>query len=348
MRRVKLGGALEVSDLCLGSMTWGSQNTVAEGCAQIDRALERGVDFIDTAEMYPTTPIRAETTGDTERVIGEWIATRKGRDRIVLASKVIGDGYEKIRDGGPISPASIDAALETSLRNLRTDYVDLYQLHWPNRGSYHFRKSWGYDPSRQPDAAAIRGDIEGCLRALERHVQAGKIRHIGLSNETAWGVSQFTGLATAAGLPRVISIQNEYSLLCRAYDTDLAEAAHHERVDLLAYSALAAGLLTGKYAADQTPPEGSRGAINPQLGGRWTDAALEASAAYAGLARRHDLEPATLAYAFCRTRPFMGSVIIGATTPEQLDVALDAGAVTLSDEILAEIDSLHRRYPKPF
>lgn len=329
-------------------MTWGSQNTVAEGCAQIDQALEAGVDFLDTAEMYPTNPRTRETAGDTESVIGEWIKTRKARDKLVIATKVIGarDGF--IRDGAPISAKTIDIALDGSLRRLNTDYVDLYQLHWPNRGHYHFRRNWSYDPTEQPDASVVLGEIEEILTALDRHIRDGKIRAIGLSNETAWGLAAFLRIAERDDLPRIASIQNEYSLMYRLFDTDLAEISHYETVPLLSYSSLAAGLLTGKYRKGAPPPAGSRGAVAQGLGGRVNDVSLTAAAAYADLARRYGLEPAAMAYAFCLTRPFIGSVIIGATTPEQLRVALSAADVTLPDELLTEISALHRAYPTPF
>src|SRR6056297_3021884 len=215
MKMTPLGRTgLEVSALCLGTMTWGSQNTPEEGHAQIDRALERGVNFIDTAEMYPVAPVRAETTGRTEEIIGEWFARTGRRGEVVLATKHSGAGFAHARDGAPISAATIPQAVEGSLRRLRTDHIDLYQFHWPNRGSYMFRQNWRYDPSGQ-DRAATLAHMEDALDALQRQVDKGNIRHFGLSNESAWGTTMWASVAQANGWPRSAAIQNEYSLLCR-------------------------------------------------------------------------------------------------------------------------------------
>ncbi len=257
MRYNELGRTdLKVSELCLGSMTWGSQNTMAEGHAQIDVALDHGVNFIDTAEMYPTNPVRAETIGGTEEVIGQWFAKSGRRDDVILATKISGAGQSMVRDGAPISATTIREAVEASLQRLQTDVIDLYQLHWPNRGSYHFRQCWTFDASKQ-DRAATRAHMQDVLEEMQRQVDAGRVRHFGLSNESAWGTAEWLRLAEAGGLPRVASIQNEYSLLCRIFDLDLAELCHHEDVGLLAFSPLACGLLSGKYAADVIPA-GSR------------------------------------------------------------------------------------------
>ena len=336
---------IDVSLYCLGSMTWGTQNSEAEGHAQIDAALDAGVNFIDTAEMYPTTPLSAGTQGRTEEVIGSWIAANPSRrGGVVIATKIVGDGYDRIRDGGPIGPDSIAKAVETSLKRLRTDYIDLYQLHWPNRGSYHFRKWPSFDASGQDRDAP--DDIAATLEALDGHVKAGRIRAIGLSNESAWGTAQFLKIAEANGWPRVASIQNEYSLLCRQYDLDLAELTHHEDVGLLAWSPLAAGLLTGKYL-DGAVPEGSRASINDGLGGRINPRAEAPVRAYVELARAHGLDPVELALAFCAQRPFMTSVIFGATTMDQLSVALGAADVTLSDEVMDGITEIYTAHPVP-
>jgi len=335
---------IEVSAYCLGSMTWGTQNSEAEGHAQIDAALDAGINFIDTAEMYPTTPLSPETQGRTEEVIGTWFAKSGRRDDVVIATKVVGAGFSGIRDGAPISPATITEAVEGSLRRLQTDVIDLYQLHWPNRGSYHFRKWHSFDPTAQDKAAP--DDIAACLEALDGLVEAGKIRAVGLSNESAWGTAQFLSIAEANGWPRVASIQNEYSLLCRHYDLDLAELTHHEDVGLLAFSPLAAGILTGKYL-DGATPEGSRKSIAPELAGRLTATIEAPTRAYVELARAHDLDPVALALAFCAQRPFMTSVIFGATTMDQLSVALGAADVTLSDEILDAITAIYRDHPVP-
>jgi aryl-alcohol dehydrogenase-like predicted oxidoreductase len=337
---------LSVSKLCLGSMTWGTQNTAAEGHAQIDRALERGVNFVDTAEMYPANPVSAKTTGDTEEIIGLWNAKSGRRDKVILATKHSGEGLGHIRDGAPISSKTIANTIQGSLRRLKTDYIDLYQFHWPNRGSYMFRKNWTYDPSTQNRQETI-DNIEDCLEALQREVEKGTIRHFGLSNESAWGTAQWLRVSEERGGPRVASIQNEYSLLCRMYDTDLAELSVNEDVGLLAFSPLAAGLLSGKYQGGVVPPK-SRMAVNGDLGGRKTARAFEAVDLYLGIARKHGLDPVHMALAWCATRPFVCSMIFGATTMAQLDQVLDAADIQLSAEVLAEIDAAHRQCPMPY
>jgi len=269
MKMNKLGRTgIAVSEICLGTMTWGVQNTEAEAHAQMDHAVAEGVNFFDTAEMYPTNPKTAETQGRTEEYIGTWFRKSGRRGDVVLASKITGDGVDWIRDGGPITAAAIREAVAGSLKRLKTDYIDLYQLHWPNRGSYHFRKSWNYDPSGQDTGKALEDTYE-ILETLSGLVKEGKIRAIGLSNDTAWGTMQFLDMAAKHGFPRVASIQNEYNLLCRYFDLDLAEVAHHEDVGLLAFSPLAGGLLTGKYQGGALP-KGSRRTLTPDLGGRYT------------------------------------------------------------------------------
>ncbi len=337
---------LTVSELCLGTMTFGTQTSEAEGHAQIDRALAAGINFIDTAEMYPVNPIRAETIGRTEEIIGNWNAANKGRrDEFVLATKHSGEG-SKARDGAPISSKTIPEAVEGSLKRLQTDVIDLYQFHWPNRGSYMFRQNWTYDPSGQNKDETI-ANMEDCLEALQKQVDKGNIRFFGLSNESAWGTAQFLRISEEHGWPRVATMQNEYSLLCRLYDTDLAELSVNEDVGLIAFSPLAAGLLTGKYL-DGAVPEGSRKSIVSNLGGRMTPRVHGAVAAYVDIAERHGLDPVHMALAWCRTRPFMASAIFGATTMDQLDVALGSVDVVLSDEVMAEIDKAHRAHPMPY
>jgi aryl-alcohol dehydrogenase-like predicted oxidoreductase len=348
MQMQRLGRSdLEVSRFCLGSMTWGSQNTEDEAHGQIDYAFDHGINFIDTAELYPTTPSSAETAGETERIIGAWFAKSGRRQDVILASKIAGPGNSTVRppSSAPISPQSLRIALEDSLRKLRTDRIDLYQLHWPNRGSYHFRQNWRYDPSSQ--RRGLRDEFREILEALAEFVAEGKIRHIGVSNETAWGTALWCELAEAHGLPRIVSIQNEYSLLCRHFDLDLAELGHHEEVGLLAYSPLAAGMLTGKYTGGAVPP-GSRASVNATLGGRINPRSLEAASAYADLARAHGLEPAQMALAFCASRPFMASVILGATSLEQLAHDIAAADVVLSREVLDGIAEVRRAFPMPF
>ncbi|MBK1634629.1 aldo/keto reductase [Rhodovulum adriaticum] len=347
MRKVTLGRTgLEVSALCLGTMTWGSQNTMEEGHAQIDMARDRGVDFMDTAEMYPVAPVRAETVGRTEEIIGEWFARTGRRDEWILATKISGDNGGFVREGRGIHPDTIRDAVEGSLRRLKTDYIDLYQFHWPNRGSYHFRQNWNYDASAQNRDETLAHMVE-CLETLDALVKEGKIRHFGLSNETAWGTAQWLRLAEERNLPRAQSIQNEYSLLCRLYDTDLAELGVNEDVTLLAYTPLAAGLLSGKYAGDVTP-EGTRRSRVADLGGRITPRVWEAISGYLGVANEHGLDPVQMAIAFVAQRPFPVVPIIGATSTAQLDTVLGAADLTLSDAVLADIAALHKAHPMPF
>lgn len=334
---------LSVSEICLGTMTWGTQNTEAEAFEQMDYALANGVNFFDTAELYPTTPLSLDTYGDTETIIGNWFAARNNRSDVILASKVAGPGRAYIRDGRPIDPEGIREALDASLKRLRTDYIDLYQVHWPNRGTYHFRNSWNFDAFKQNKEKA-KLDIEIVLTTLGEAAKAGKIRHIGLSNESAWGTLQYLRLSEEKGLPRVASIQNEYNLLYRTFDLDLAEVAHHEDVGLLPYSPLAAGILSGKYL-NGAKPTGSRATINGDLGGRLQPLQEPAVTAYKELAQEHGLDLAQMALAFCLTRPFNTSTIIGATTMEQLKTDISAADITLSREVLAGIAKIHREHP---
>ncbi len=347
MKYNKLGSSdIEVSDICLGTMTWGTQNTEAEGHAQMDYALEQGVNFFDVAEMYPANPISAETQGRTEEIIGTWFKASGNRDKVVLATKVTGEGIDWIQDGAPISAQKINTSIEGSLKRLQTDYIDLYQLHWPNRGSYQFRQSWKFDPTSQ-NREETRADIYETLVALKALVDAGKIRQIGLSNESCWGTSQFLQIAEANNLPRVVSIQNEYSLLYRTHDLDLAELSHNENVGLLPFSPLACGLLTGKYHGGEKPP-GSRMTISADLNGRANEISLAAADAYVAIAEKHNLDPSQMAITFCNQRPFVTSSIIGATSLEQLAVNIGASDVTLSDEALEDILEAYRQYPMPF
>ncbi len=346
MQTLTLGRTgLTVSELCLGTMTWGTQNTEAEGHAQADMALDHGVTFWDTAEMYPVNPVRPETVGRTEEIIGTWLASRGGRDRLVLATKITGKG-QNVRPGQPISGATMRAAVEGSLKRLQTDYIDLYQLHWPNRGSYHFRQAWTYQPPKI-DRAAETAAMTDILTTAQALVAEGKIRAIGLSNESVWGAARWLHLADTLGLPRMATVQNEYSLLCRQFDTDWAELSVIEDMPLLAFSPLATGLLSGKYAGDVIP-EGSRRSLNPDLSGRVTAQVFPAVAAYLGVAARHGLDPCQMAIAFCRTRPFTTIPIIGATTLAQLKTNLGAAGLTLSREVLEDIAETHRAYPAPY
>ncbi|MBR9652875.1 aldo/keto reductase [Thalassovita aquimarina] len=348
MQKKPLGRTgLTVTDLCLGTMTFGTQTDMTDAHAQIDLALERGIDFIDTAEMYPVNPVSKETVGRTEEYVGEWIAANPGRrGDFILATKHSGEGMKHARDGAPITSQTIPEAIEGSLRRLKTDCIDIYQFHWPNRGSYMFRKNWRYDPSSQNRADTI-SHMEDALEALQKQVDKGNIRHFGLSNESAWGTTMWCQTADRTGGPRPVTIQNEYSLLCRLYDTDLAEVSANEDVGLIAFSPLAAGLLTGKYQ-NGAVPAGSRMSLVPELGGRKTERVFGAVDAYLKLAAEHGIDPVHMAIAWARQRPFMTSVIFGATTLAQLEHVLDGDDVVLSDALMEELDTVHKRHPMPY
>ena len=346
--RTHLGrSGIDVSALCLGTMTWGRQTPPEDAHRQIEMALEAGIDFLDTAEMYPVNPVLKESVGDTEAIVGDWIARTGRRDELVVATKCAGENGSFVREGRMVDGDVIREALDGSLRRLRTDVIDLYQLHWPNRGSYHFRQYWDYDPSGQPSKAEVDDNIADCLRALQDAVDAGKIRAFGLSNESAWGTTRWLAQAEAGHGPRVEAIQNEYSMMDRRYDTDLGELGHQEDVTLLAFSPLAAGLLTGKYSGG-AKPDGSRAAINGDLGGRWGDRALGAADAYVALAADLGMDPVHLALRFCLTRPFPCIPIFGATTAEQLRVILDCPAEPLSAEEMERVNAVNRAHPMPY
>ncbi len=333
---------IKVSEICLGTMTWGRQNTEAQGHAQIDFALEQGVNFMDTAELYAVPPNK-ETCGATEEIIGTWFQNNGSRDKWVLASKVCGSGVNWIRNGEPITGAAIRKAIEGSLKRLQTDYIDLYQLHWPNRGHYHFDHSWTYDPSQQDTGSTLPNMLE-VLETLDALVREGKIRHVGLSNETAWGTMQYLRLAEEHDLPRIVSIQNEYNFLRRYYDMDLAELAHYENVGLLAFSPLASGAITGKYL-DGALPKGTRGAISGSVY-RSNELTEPAIRKYMELAQKHGLDISQMAIAYCLTKPFMTSVIIGATSLEQLETDISACDLELSETVLEGIEAIYRLHPR--
>ncbi|WPO98042.1 NADP(H)-dependent aldo-keto reductase [Pseudomonas sp. HR96] len=339
----KLGKTdLKVSAIALGTMTWGEQNTQAEAFEQIRAAKAAGVNFLDTAEMYPVPP-RGETYTRTEQIIGEYFKQHGDRADWVLASKVAGPGrMEHIRDGNPrLDRKNITAALEASLKRLNTDYLDLYQLHWPDRKTNFFGEL-GY----QHHADDVATEIGETLEVLDELVKAGKIRHFGLSNETPWGTSRFLHLAETQGKARAVSIQNPYNLLNRTFEIGLAEIAIREQIGLLAYSPLAFAVLTGKYL-NGARPEGGRLTLferfqrynNPE-----TDAA---AAAYVALAQQHGLDPAQMALAFVTSRPFVTSNIIGATNLEQLHSNLGSAELVLSEEVLAGIEAIHVKQPNP-
>jgi aryl-alcohol dehydrogenase-like predicted oxidoreductase len=338
---------IQVSRCCLGTMTWGSQNTEAEAHAQMNYALERGINFWDTAEMYASPP-NPETQGSTERHIGSWLAKSGKRDQIVLASKVAGQGAAfgglpwMRKDGATTrqTRAQIDEALEGSLRRLGTDYLDLYQLHWPDRA---VRTFGGMTFKDYDQAFESFGDI---LEALDRHVKAGTIRAIGVSNEFPWGVMKFLAESEARGLPRIASIQNAYHLANRTFEFGLAEIAVREDVGLLAYSPLAQGWLTGKYL-DGAVPEGSRKALYNRMQRYEGPGAEAAMRSYIALARDHGLDPAQLALKFCDTRAFVTATIIGATSMAQLKTNIDAFDLTWTEELEKAVTALHVRQPNP-
>ena len=346
MKYNRLGNSdIEVSEICLGTMTWGTQNSETEAHQQMDYSIEQGVNFIDTAEMYPANPISAKTQGRTEEIIGSWFKSSARRDQVVLATKVTGEGLKWVQGGAPISPKKISISIEGSLKRLNTDFIDLYQLHWPNRGSYHFRQAWYFDPTSQ-NRQATREHILETLAALRDLIEQGKIRQIGLSNESCWGTSQFLQIAEANELPRVVSIQNEYSLLYRRHDLDLAELSHNEQVGLLPYSPISCGMLSGKYR-DGKKPARSRITINRDLHGRITEQSTAATDAYVDVAQKHGLDPSQMALAFCRQRSFVTSTIIGATNLEQLAINIGSCEVELGKEVLDDIQKVYRRYPAP-
>ena len=351
MKTIQLGqSGLHVTPICLGTMTFGEQVGEADSHAILDRSLERGVNFIDTAEMY-AVPARAPTFGATETIIGNWFAKRPGaRQKLVLASKVAGPsrGMPWIREGKGMTAADIVASCEGSLRRLQTDVIDLYQIHWPERHVPAFGTKY-YDPAKETAQTPIHEQ----LQALAGLVQAGKVRHIGLSNETPYGVHEFVRLAEQHGLPRVATVQNPYCLINRSYDNALDETCHRLNVSLLAYSPLGFGLLTGKYDASgiegPDAPQGARIAsyesVRKQRWGR--PEALAAARRYNQLAREHGLTPTQLALAFCYNNWRVGSTIIGVTSLAQLDEDLSAWGTTLSSELLAAIDQIRWQVGDP-
>lgn len=339
MRKRPLGRTgLAVSQICLGTMTWGQQNTEAEGHAQMDYAVAQGVNFFDTAELYAIPP-RPETQGSTERIVGTWFRSRGGRDRIVLATKVIGRSemtwFRDDGSPGELSRAQVEEAVNKSLRRLQTDYIDLYQIHWPDRPI-----AWGANPTVFRPQSGPEHPIDETLGILADIVRTGKVRHIGLSNESAWGTMTFLRHAETRGLPRVQSVQNAYNLVNRTYETALAEVSMREEVSLLAYSPLGQGFLTGKYL-DGARPEGARTTLFNRGQRYQTPGADAAIAAYVGLARELGLDPAELAIAFVDSRPFVTSTIIGATSMAQLEADIAAVRVEITPEIEERINAIH-------
>lgn len=341
---------IRVSKICLGTMTWGEQNTEEEGHAQIEMALDYGVNFLDTAEMY-AVPARAETYGRTEEIIGSWLAKTGKRDQIIIASKVAGPAPHlkhirpdmRINGRNDLDHASVIAACDASLKRLGTDYIDLYQVHWPSRPTNFFGKL-RYRSSKGEDTSV---PLEETLSAMQELVKAGKIRAIGLSNETPWGVAHALSLSERKDLPRVASVQNPYNLLNRSYEIGLSEISEREDCGLLAYSPLASGFLTGKYM-NGARPENARLTLFPDNFGRYLNQNGEAAMArYVTLARDNGYDPAQLANAFVNMQPFLTSNIIGATSLEQLKTALETHDMILPKELIKEINAIEKEYPMP-
>ena len=347
MRYNSLGRTdIKVSNICLGTMTWGEQNSEQEAKQQLNYATDLGVNFIDTAEMYPV-PSKEETFGRTEEYIGRWLAEKGGRDKVILATKVVGRSIKGwYRDNATttrLNRAQITEAVDKSLKRLKTDYIDLYQLHWPDRPLNIFSKSRGYEHSEEEDVIPLYET----LSVLDDMVKAGKIRHVGLSNETAWGVMKCLSHAEQDDLPRVQSIQNAYNLLNRLYEQDLAEVSLRENVSLLAYSPAGGGSLSGKYLGGKLP-EGSRSKLFPGFGARYeTPTALIAIEKYVSLAKETGLSPMQLALKFVDSRPFVGSTIIGATTMDQLRENMAAFDISWTEEIEQAVTKIHLESPDP-
>jgi len=349
MEKRRLGRTdLDVSVICLGTMTWGEQNTETDGHAQLDHALDAGINFVDTAEMYAVPP-REETYGRTETIIGNWLAKTGRRRDIVLATKVVGPSprFPYIRphiDTRPrLDRQSVLEACDASLKRLQTDYIDLYQIHWPQRVTNFFGEMY-YRPRK---TAADDVPLAETLGAMQELVDAGKVRHIGLSNETPWGTMHALHLSETTGVPRVQSVQNPFSLLNRSYQVGMAEVSYREDCGLLAYSPLAFGLLSGKYE-DGAQPEGARLTIFKDIMQRYgSEQAKAATSAYVALARAHGMKPAVMAHAFVNQQQFVTSNIIGATSIDQLQDAIDSATVTLSVDILKAIDTIDTQYRIP-
>ena len=340
----KLGTTdLKVSTICLGTMTWGEQNTQEQGFEQMDYALNQGINFWDTAELYAVPP-KAETFGHTEIIIGNWFKKTKKRNEVILATKVAGPSREYLRDGGyNYGIEKLTEAINDSLKRLQTDYIDLYQLHWPERNTNMFGKL-GYEHKDKGDW----NKFEDVLGNLQKFVKEGKIREVGLSNETPWGVSKYLELAKEKNLPRMMSVQNPYSLLNRTYEIGLAEVSIREKIGLLAYSPLASGYLSGKYR-NKKYPKGSRMERDWEF---WkyrynTPNLKNAVEEYYKISEKHNLNMSQMSLKFCELQHFMTSVIIGATTMEQLKTDIESVNVKLSDEIIKEINEVQKIYPNP-
>ena len=340
----KLGNTdLKVSTICLGTMTWGEQNNQKEAFEQMNYAWDSGINFFDTAEIYPS-PCFEKTYGSTEKIIGNWFKEKKNREQVILASKISGPGLSWVRNGGPqYSEQNIKKAIEDSLKRLQTDYIDLYQLHWPERKTNFF----GRLNYKHQEKEESWNDFEKILITLEKFIKQGKIRYIGLSNETSWGLSKFLEVSKLKTLPKMMSVQNSYNLLCRTYEIGLAEISIREKSGLLAYSPLAGGFLTGKYRNNNLP-ENSRQKLFADYYTRYnkpnTSIVIEK---YFDIAKKFNLDFAQMSIKFCEIQKFLTSVIIGATTIEQLKINIESVNVNLTEEIIRKINDLQIIYPNP-
>ena len=340
----KLGNTdLEVSTICLGTMTWGEQNTQDEGFEQMNYSLDQGINFFDTAELYAVPP-KKETYGKTEEIIGNWLEQKKIRDKIILATKISGNGVSWIRDGkNQYNEKSISEAIENSLKRLKTDYIDLYQLHWPERKANYFGKL-GY---LHKDEKEDWNDFEKILSILNKFIKEGKIRYIGLSNETAWGLAKFLEISKIKKLPKIVSVQNPYNLINRSYEVGLAEISIREKAGLLAYSPLAAGYLSGKYR-NKKMPKNSRMDLFFDFWPRYrTPHSQEAIEEYFKISEKNNIDFSQMSIKFIEIQPFVTSVIIGATKMEQLKMNIESVNVNLSDEIIKQINEIQKIYPNP-
>tara|TARA_B100000282_G_C31683403_1_gene467807 strand:- start:115 stop:1155 length:1041 start_codon:yes stop_codon:yes gene_type:complete len=344
MKYKKLGGTdLKVSLICLGTMTWGEQNSQEEGFEQMDFALEKGVNFFDTAELYAIPP-KAKTYGRTEEIIGDWFKIKKNRKKIILASKIAGPGLKWIRGGGSqYSSKSIEEALHNSLKRLQTDYIDLYQLHWPERNTNYF----GDLDYEHDEKEKSWNSFESILNTLKKFIDQGKIRYIGLSNETPWGFSKYLEIAKEKNLPKVVSVQNPYSLVNRTYEVGMSEISIRERAGLLAYSPLAVGYLTGKYRNKKIPKNSRLDLFYENYPRYHNERTYEAVDEYFKISEKYKISLSQLALAFVNSRDFVTSNIIGATTMEQLQENIDSINITLNENVMNEINLIHEKIPNP-
>ncbi|MFH4966775.1 aldo/keto reductase [Gaetbulibacter sp. M240] len=332
---------IKVSKICLGTMTWGNQNTESEGHAQMDYALDQGVNFFDTAELYPV-PASPETQGRTSEIIGTWLKKTGNRDKVIIASKIVGRNSDYISHIRTDGFASIEDAVDKELKRLQTDYIDLFQLHWPERLTNTFgQRNYKHDPSD-----AWEDNFNKVLRDLDKQIKAGKIRHVGISNEKAWGTMRFLEESKHYDLPRMKTIQNSYSLLNRTFEGDLAEVAMRENIGLLAYSPMAFGVLSGKYIKG-TATDNARLKLFPRFARYSSSQSTEATKRYLEIAESNGMSLAQMSLAFVNQRPFVTSNIIGATTVEQLKENIDSVNITLSESVLKDIDAVQEAIPNP-